>query len=181
MINLLPEDTEKQIRAARTNSFLIKCSILLSIALILLILICTSAYSFLNDYSDATKDSLGTLDTPPNPLQKQADIIHKSLADAKIILDQQIPYSDIMINIASVLPADIVLDYLPLDASTFDKPMAVTAHARSTSAVNILKSNLQKSKLLSNSTVESTTPDSSDVSGYPILVNIKMVIKKDAI
>lgn len=168
MINLLPDETKQQIRAARTNVFLLKIIISLGCAVIYLIVICTAAYFIIsNEKSSQTTATI----------MQRANTMQTSFTVAQSVIDQQISYSDIITNFASALPTGMILDKLSFSNATLDSPIDIQLHASNEDSVPLLKQNLQKIAQFSNYNLQSITSDSNTVPGYPIKVDISLTIR----
>lgn len=177
MINLLPDKIKKQIRAARTNVELVKYFTFLGFAVAFLALACSVTYIFLVSSKKPTDDSQsGTVS--PLSVKGQAEVISTNLSTSKSILGQQVVYSDVIMGIAAALPQGIILDKISLNDSTFGTPITLTAYARSTDNVPIIKENFDKSQLFTNYNLISNAPDSTYSADYPIKISFSITIKK---
>lgn len=181
MINLLPDDAKRQIRAGRTNVVLIRYMVFLVFGIIFLALISAAVYLFLMNSKTNAEQSIkidSNKDSSYLSVQAQAAALRSNLTTAKSILDQEISYSSILDGIAQALPQGVVIDTLSLSASTFGTPITIQAHARSTENALKLKDNFQKSPLFSNFSLQSISTDKSSTNGYPVTATISVVINK---
>ena len=83
-----------------------------------------------------------------------------------------------MLAIAALMPSGTVLDKLNLDSQTFGTPTTLTAGATSYENALKLKDAFQASPLFSDVHFESI--NSGGQPPYPLTVNLKVTIKKDA-
>jgi len=183
MINLLPDETKRQLRAARTNSSLIKYIIFLLISIVFLSLACAASYVIMNDSHTNAEKIIATSQTKSDSylsVVNQATALSQKLLLTKNILDQQISYSNIIMGLAAVFPEGVVIDSLSLSNSTIGTPTTIKARAKTASDSTLLKTNLQNSLLFSNYSLKSITTDPSDTTGYPVLINIEITINKSA-
>jgi len=183
MINLLPEDTKKQIRSARANTILFSCLIILFIAVAFLMLACSSTYLLLNSIkADSEKAAIeassGT--TLYAKFNSQADTIRSNLLTARGILDQQISYSDIITKIANAIPSGIILDSLSLNKTTIGTPITLQLYANSTDNISKLKNGFQL-PTFSNYNLQETKTDSGGPNGYTTKITITVTINKDSV
>jgi Tfp pilus assembly protein PilN len=111
-------------------------------------------------------------------VETEANNLRQSLASAKQILDNDVTYTKVVLEIASVLPSGVALDTLTLDSTTFGSPMVLTANAKSYPTVLNLKDSLQRSSVFSDVSIQSIT-NSSDGS-YPLTAAFSVTIRKDA-
>ena len=183
MINLLPDDDKRQLRAARTNSLLVRYNILMLAILAFLGLAISVTYIYLN----TTKtNAQGVIDgnqarvSSYAPVQKEADQFRTNLTTAKQILSHEVTYSNVVLEIAALLPSGVVLQSLSLDANTFGTPITLAANAKSYEAAIELKNSFQSSPLFSDvhfTSITSTTASGTG-SDYPVTVSLSVVIKK---
>jgi Tfp pilus assembly protein PilN len=183
MINLLPDDTKRQIRAARANSSLVKIIIFLGFSFIFLVLACVASYMFLDNSKTDAEKVITTNQSKSNSyssVSSQAKAIESKLSTAKSILNQQILYSNIITGIATVLPNGVVLDDLSLSNDTLGTPMVLKLRARTYDQVVNLKNNFQKSLLFSGYSLQSLQSDPNDTTGYPVQITVGVTINKSA-
>lgn len=179
MINLLPQASKRQIRAARTNTLLVRYNFLMIIAVVFLLASTGVVYIYLNDVNANTKKIISDNQskvTSYASVQQQADNFKNSLASAKQILDQEIPYTKVIVRVASLLPAGVVLDTLSLDAKTFGTSTTFAAKAKDYNAALALKNSLQASPYFSN--VYFSSIAGGGEGSYPIKVNLNVTIQK---
>lgn len=181
MINLLPEETKAQLRAAHTNAMLIKYLAFLGLAVAFLVLACGMSYLFLSNNKariEQLEDNSQSTVSLFSVAQKQLNTIRSNISTAKSIMDQQVSYYDIVTGIAAALPSGIVIDKLNVDNSTIGKPITLLARAKTDNNVPQLKDNFAKSPLFSNYTLNAVTNTAGDSSGYPVQVSITITINK---
>lgn len=166
MINLLPPDTKKQIRAARTNVMLTRMTIVFTISLALLVTGFGGALYITNQARQAAidgtpKDSASTAATK----QKAQDFAN-NLKAAKTILDSQISYTTTLIELTNAIPPHTVLTSVSLSSQSFGAQVTLSALARSSDDAINLKSSLVKSGLMTNVAFQSLTSSSNPGSPY---------------
>lgn len=183
MINLLPDDAKKEIRAARTNVTLVKYMVMLGLGVVFLCLISVVVYFVIMDtktHAEAVVAENATKSTAYGSVRAQADSLRTSLASAKTILDKEVVYTKVITGIAAVMPPGVVLDSLNLSPSTFGTPITLQAFAKNTNAALALKSNFQQSPLFSNVTFISLANSVQGQADYPITVSLSLIINKSA-
>ncbi len=181
MINLLPDDTKKQIQAARMNVSLVRYIIVIGLSLTFLALACTVSYFFLVNTKIAAEESI--LDNQPGidnsaSAEAQATSLRNNLLGAKNILNREIRYSEVITGIAAAMPSGVILDSLSLDNSTFGAPITLQARARDTESALKLKDNFQSSPLFSNFSLQTLSTNQGGSSDYPVSVTISVTINK---
>ena len=175
MINLLPYDTKRQVKAARVNVILIRLIIILGFAAGFLALACSVTYLFIANSQKNTPQT-STLNLASNPIQKQSDVLRTNLSITKSILDQQISYSNILAAIAAVLPRGSVLKTLSINDGSFGITTNLKALAKSSDVETLLKQNFESSTIFSNYTLQTTTPN-ADIK-YPFIISFNVTINK---
>jgi len=181
MINLLPSEHRKQLQAARSNTLLLRYNFLLGGAVVFLLLATAVVYIYLNNAKASAEqlitDSKNRVGEYAS-VQQQAEDFRNSLSAAKQVLDQDVSYTKVILEIAKLLPSGVVMDTLSLDATTFGTPTTFAAKARDYNTALALKDSLESSDLFSNVYFASISGDGE--SDYPINVSLNVTIKKDA-
>lgn len=181
MINLLPPNTRSQIAAARANRLLLRYIILLLAAIAFLLAAIGIVYIYLGNAKATAEasiqDSMAQV-SDYAAVESEAASFRQDLTNAKQILDNDVAYSKVVLEIASVLPPGIVLDTLSLDSETFGTPTTLTARARDYATVLQLKDSLQRSSLFSDASIQ--TISSGTDGPYPLSATLSVTIRKDA-
>lgn len=188
MINLLPEDSKKELRAARMNVTLLRYNIITVATLGLLILVVVGFYVYLVSAQANAETAKRESDSQTDQYRdtaNEAKTYRENLATAKQILDNQINYSSVIFDITKLLPRGVVLNSLNLSASDFGNQTTITANAKDYAAVTNLKKNFEKkekekAKDMLFSNVYFQTIDNTDESNkeYPLKVSISVKINK---
>lgn len=180
MINLLPEEYKKEIRAARMNVVLLRYNFITLAGLAILLLACVVFYYALtgaknaaqaNDVQNASKvNSYAST----KALASEYD---QNLATAKKILANQVNYTDLVLGIAALMPKGTVLDGINLSANDFGNTTVLSARSKDYDAATKLKNNFQKSDLFEDVHFQSLT-DAADANAgnYPITITISVKI-----
>ncbi len=182
MINLLPTETKSNLRAARTNLLLFRYNIFFIAAIIFMlgsILFSYLVIANLKNSAEATILENRSKVSSYQPVEAKAQEFSSNLSSAKTILDNDITYTKVLLEISKVLPHGIVLNSLNLDSAEFGKPTVLSAKAKDYPTVLAFKNDLSKSNLFSDvniQTISSGNPNSS----YPLDVSLSVIIKKDA-
>jgi Tfp pilus assembly protein PilN len=184
MINLLPPEEKRQLRAARTNVLLLRYNILLLAAIAFSGLAVGITYVYL---TTAKANAIATINDNNTKVGQYADVqvqasrFRQNLATAKQILAGDVTYSKVILQIAHLLPSGVILENLNLDAQTFGTETSLVAQAKDYGAAIALKDSLQKSTLFSDVHFQSIAANTSGTaSAYPITVNLSVTFKKDA-
>lgn len=182
MINLLPDNDKREIRAAHTNVILLRYNLLLVIVAAFLLASCAIVYAALNAgkaNAETTNQQNISRAAAYEPTKKQAEEYRKNLKVAKQILDNEVIYTDLVFAITNLLPKDTVLDDLMLNSSTFGANTIINAHAKNYEAATALKTAFENSELFQDvrfQAISATTGEGSNAQ-YPLSVTINVTIK----
>lgn len=192
MINLLPPESAKQLRAARHNALLMKYIIGLSITLGLIVLVYALTFVLMksteissNASSETSKQKIATY----NKAAAEAKTHTQNLRMAKSIFDSELSYTNALHKIASALPAGTVLQTLNLSASTTSTPTTLTILAKTKQDALNVKSAFESRKVATAITIASLTEsdpaDKSDqqapansAQDYPVSLSLNLTFDK---
>lgn len=181
MINLLPEANKKEIQAGRTNLLLVRYNILMLGVLVFSLIAVGVLYFYLSTTKAAAEQTIGdnrAKVSEYSQIESDAARFRSHLATAKQILDQEIVYTDIILNISKIIPKGIVFDTLALDPKAFGTPTTLTARAKTVDAASELKEAFQNSSIFSDVKFQSLSLSEDDKTGYPYTVSISVTINK---
>ncbi len=183
MINLIPTEDRRQLRAARSNTLLVRYNLFLIGAVVFMMLAIGFIYVYLNNSKTAAEATVSENQSKVASfagVEKEATEFRSNLATAKQILDREVVYTKVILEISRMMPAGTILDNLTLDSTTFGKPTTIVAKAKTYTSALAIKDSFQKSAIFSDVHFESVTINDADTSGYPMTVNLSVTIKKDA-
>lgn len=185
MINLLPDEQKRDIRAGRANILLVRYNFLLLIAAGFLIVASIGVYTLLSmtkANSEATMTENAARVAEFNTVQKEAATFRTNLSTAKQILDKDVAYSQTIINIAQVMPPGTILSDLSLDVKTYGTPTTLSARAKTYDDAIRLKETLQLSGLFTDVNFKSITEETNEGGPpvqYPFDVILNVTFAKD--
>ena len=191
MINLLSTDSQKYFRAARLNLQLRTYIFVLLGVLFLVVMIFGGGYYLTIRERATANEELKLRQQETSAYQgvrDQANDFANNLKTAKTILSQETLYSDLITQIAKTLPSSATLTSLTLDATSFQKPVTLSARVKTKADALILKNTLETSSLfenvsLSNVTEEpaasgSSAPTNPITRDFPVTVTLNAQISK---
>jgi len=181
MINLLPPDHKRNIRAARANNLLIRYNFLLLGVLAFLLISIGVAYVFLSNAKASAEATIKENQAEAvefASVEEQAQLFRQNLSTAKQILDREVNYTDVILTLAHTLPAGVVLTNLNLDAATFGTETTLAAKAKSYEQAIALKDALSQSSLFSDVHFQSIV--AGEGTAYPVTINLLVTFKKEA-
>lgn len=180
MINLLPTDQKRQIRAGRNNVLLVRYNLLLIGVMMFLAVAVGVTYFFLMNLKDdasAAIEANAQKEGSYSQVKQDADIFRSQLSGAKSVLDSQLSYSNVVLHIADLIPSGAALTTLKLDQSSFTQPTTFKFNVTGGAAAAKLKDNFTKSPLFNNVTQGVITQGSDS---YPYSIEFTMTISKEA-
>lgn len=182
MINLLPPEDKRDIRAARANTLLIRYNVLLVGVFLFLMLAIGVVYVYLSTAKATAEATMQENTAKVGNLaatKEQAEAFRKNLSIAKEILNKEVNYTKVILKVAESMPAGTVLTGLSLDASTFGKETTLAAQTKSYEQAIKLKDSLSQSGLFTDVHFQSISA-STDGSNYPITVNLMVTFDTKA-
>lgn len=184
MINLLPTDKKYEIRAARTNILLVRYISILALATAFILGSMYVTYTVLGLTKDSSEKIIASNDVKASvysSTQTQVSALSASLSQTKILLDEEIRYSKVFVNIAQIMPPNTIFGKLELKSSSFNgTPTTVKVYAKTSADTIKLRQNFESSPLFSNVTFQTIESDSV-VDGYPVSVDMSFILNKAAI
>ncbi len=193
MINLLSPETKKQIRAARMNVVLVNyCMLICVTALCLAAVFGVGFWADMNDQQAAqqAKDASVTAAGEYANTRKAAEAFAKDLTTAKAILANNVSFSKLLTDIASVVPSGVILNNLSLGGTTTkNAPITISGRATSSQKAIDLKNSLEASPIFENvSFINVSRTDTAAlltidplITRYPYVVSVKASFTKSAV
>ncbi len=189
MINLLPLDYKKEMQAARVNVTLGRYVIFVIITIAAAFLIFAGGYFITIQARSQAKTDLASNNqqlSQYNRVKSEAEQFESNLQNAKAILDHQVSFSKLIVQIAKTLPSDAVLESLHLTTADIGgKPITLDARtANSGSAPLKLKDALESSPLFDDVSIisikrdQSASSDSKVAADYPVEVQLSASLVK---
>ena len=182
MINLLPDATKKELRAARTNVRLLNYILMLGLGVLFLIVVCGGVYLTLSSSKSSADSRINENQSKSSSygsVEAQGAELRSSLTNAKTILDQEVLYTKVITRFADLVPEGVVINSLNLSPSTFGAPVNLQIYAKSNEAALSLKDKLQSSNLFSNINFQSLSSNAQS-NTYPVSATLSIVINKSA-
>lgn len=182
MINILPDDTKVQLRAARSNVLLLRYIFVVILSSAFLGFVIYGSYWLTNQTKDSYQQLIEANDTKAavySSTKAQVDSLSASLSEAKGILNQELLYSNALTNFASQMPANTVIDEISLETASFGAaPMTLKIYAKTTNDAVTLRERFQASPFFSNVSFQTISDSSAGLAGYPISATITLTLNK---
>jgi len=181
MINLLSNERKDEIRAARVNTILMRY-----MAIIIL------AFSFAGGALYVSKTVLGaTMTSAENTIasndikadvysqtKQQVDQLSAKLNETKITLDQEVRYSQLLVQLGQLMPRGTVLGDVTLNSASFSgAPVDIKVYAKTTNEAGLLQNAFQRSPLFSLVSIKNTETN-QEVDGYPVTVSMSVTFNR---
>jgi len=184
MINLLSDERKDDIRAARANVIILRYMAIILLALIFISGALYVSYSLLQVTMKSNKEIIASNDVKADiysETRQEVDTLSAKLNDAKTILNQEVRYSQVLVQIGQLMPAGTVLDEMTLTTASFNgAPVELTAYAKSTTEVSALQSQFQSSPLFSQVTLKGTDT-SNGITGYPVKISLTVIMNRTGV
>lgn len=182
MINLMPDDIKRELRAARTNVLLVRYMIVISFAALFLLFVLAGSLYLLNQTKLSSQQFIDANDTKAevfSSTKAQVEALSASLSEARGILDQEILYSNVLINFAQQMPSGAVIDKLTLDGSSFSgTPLTMTVYARTTNDALAVQDRFKSSSYFSDVTFQTVSDSSGGIDGYPVSATLTLTLNR---
>lgn len=182
MINLLPIDKKAEIRAARTNLILVRYITILLLAIAFVLGSIYITYTVLGLTKDSSEQTIASNDLRAgvySSTKAQVDALSASLAQSKVLLDQEIRYSKVFVNIAQFMPAGTVFGKLALDNTSFSgAPVSTRVYAKTSADAVTLRQNFEKSAMFSGVNFQTIVESGSGIDGYPVSVDMTLTLNR---
>lgn len=183
MINLLPDDTKKELRAARMNVALVQLLLIIVLATIFLLAVFGVSYMSLVNAKATAQQVIDLNDTKGDAYDStktELDTLNSNLASSKTILDQEVLYSRVLSQLGQTMSNDTIIDSLSLNASSVGVPIDLKVFATSGDAIIALQGRFQNSTAFQNVTFQSIS-EQGGIAGYPASATITLTINKDGL
>ncbi len=181
MINLLPDENKKVIRAGRMNRLLMRYVFLSGIALGVLLVVMMIAWLLLDNIKQSAQariDNSGSSNTTLANDVVAMNNFRQNLSRAKQILDSQINYSGVILRYASAIPKGVVIDKLDLDPTIVGKQITFTANVKDSESVLSLKESLTGSPYFDDVHFTEISSDAASSAGYAFTVQISVTVNR---
>lgn len=182
MINLMPDDAKKEIRAARANVILVRYINILLMSAVFLGFVLWGSYLLLSQIRGSAQQQITANDTQAavySQTKEQVNSLSTGLNEAKTILDQEILYSKVLVNIAQQMPANTIIEKLALDSNSFSgAPLTLKVYAKTSADAVALRDRFQSSAYFSGVSFESVSDTSGGISGYPVSATMTLTLNR---
>ena len=146
MINLLPTEDQRQLRAARSNTLLLRYVVILPLLIVFLVAEMIVIYFVMNATQDTNKKTIAENEAKTAEYadtKKEADSYRANLNVEKSILNTQVPYTKILVALAQKLPEGATIEQISIDSSALTTPttlkLRVKSYAQAVEVKNILQ------------------------------------------
>jgi len=182
MINLLPIDKKAEIRAARTNLILVRYIVILLLATGFVLGSIYVTYTVLGFTKTSSEQTIASNDLRADvysSTKSQVDALSASLAETKVLLDQEVRYSKVFVNIAQLMPAGTVFGKLALTDNSFaGTPTQAKVYAKTSADAVSLRQNFERSPMFSGVSFQTIVESGGGIEGYPVSVDMTFTLTK---
>jgi hypothetical protein len=182
MINLMPDEAKRQLRAARANVLLLRYLLVLLIATGFIAFAIVGSFYLLTQTKASAEELIAASDTEAevySETQQAVAQLSSQLSEARSTLNNEVSYSNILINFGQLMPEGTVLDSITLDGDSFNgTPVTMTIYAVNTDAVVNARERFQSTSYFSNVSFQSISEGNTTVSGYPVSAQMTLTINR---
>jgi len=182
MINLLPSNKKAEIRAARVNVILVRYISILLLALAFILIALYVSYAVLGITKTNSEKVISSNDVQAgvySTTKSQVDNLSASLTETKALLDQEIRYSKVFINIGQLMPANTIFGKLTLDSTSFNGvPITTKVYAKTSADAVALRERFETSPMFTGVTFQSIEETGSGIEGYPVSVDMTFTLSR---
>ena len=179
MINLLPADHRRQLRAARANTLLVRYVVITIILIMLLLAMVAAMYQLLQSQKSAAEAHIAENQAKTTAYQEvrtQADALNTSLSTARTALDGSLSYSLALTRLAKILPDNTSLTSINLTSASFGAPIKLSFPVATESQALAIRDAFIASPYVAPGSVSfgtlSTAADGN--SGYVLEINVTL-------
>lgn len=174
MINLLPQDQQREIRAARSNTLLLRYLILLVGALFFLVGALIVTYISLSStaqQADAAKVKNEQAAVGFSETQRAATTLRSQLSAAKTLFDNEIRYSKVLLRLSALLPEGAAIKSFTIDDLSFAQPVTLNVLVKGENEARKLQDNFNSSPYVTNVSMGRVSTDTGQGS-YPYTIEL---------
>lgn len=179
MINLLPHEQQREIRAARSNTLLLRYTILLICALVFLggsIGVTQISLKQAAERADATKLENEKKATDYVETQAAVTKLQSDLSSAKSLFENEVRYSKVLTRLSNLFPEGTAIESLQLDSGSFSQPMTLSVQVRDQAAAEALQTSFTGSEYVSGASLGRISTNNSG--RYPYTVELLFTLNK---
>lgn len=182
MINLLPNNLKKDIRAARVNIILVRYIALVFVALVFIMGVLYVYYAILQNTMASAEARIDANDIKADiytATRQEVEGLSTQLTEAKTVLDQNVSYSKFLIALGQATPENTILDEIVLDEAHFNgTAFELKGFAKTDSDAAILGNQLKAATQLFTSVDIQGTSSEGGITGYPVVVTMSVTLNK---
>lgn len=173
MINLLPDEQQKDIRAARTNTLLLRYLILLVGAMIFLLGAFGVTYLSLTSsarQADEVRAENEQAATGYQETQADATQLRNNLSSAKSLFDNELRYSKMLLRLSALLPKGSSLDSFSVNTDSFSQPTTLSVSVIGEQQARQLEENFKNSPYITGATMTGISVN-TERQGYTVTLS----------
>lgn len=179
MINLLPYDIRKQLKAARLNNMLIRYLVLILITAIFIAIICAISFLLIENSRPKQQSAVVSI-TESNPETYENSLIEfnkikNNIKIAQEVIAKQTSFSEAMLEISDKLPKDSILENIKI---TNGSQVELTILAKESNITDQISTAFQNSNKLTNFSISSNETNKSTNSNYSIKIKATATLNR---
>ena len=170
MINLLPREQQREIRAARTNTLLLRYLILLIGAMLFLLGALGVTYFSLASsarQADSVREQNERAAAGYQETQIAATALRSELSSVKSLFESEIRYSKVLLRLSALLPVGTSIESFSIDNTSFSQPVTLSVYVNGEQQARQLEQNFQNSPYTTGVSMTGISVN-SDGQGYTV-------------
>lgn len=178
MINLLPTNNQKDIKARRSSFIFFKYIIVIGSAVAFLILASLTTNIFLS-IAKNTENSTDTSNSELASVELELSAYKTNISQAEQILNNQVSYSRLLLNLASLLPSGSIIRQIDVNESSIQSSFNIEFMLKPEVNKDQLANSLKSSGFVRNFEIVSEQSDTT--SDYSSIVNTRLTVDTGAL
>lgn len=180
MINLMPPQIKEDLLYARRNVLLVQYCILAGVVSVALVAIMSFGLTLMNSDEGAIKDAISEREATLATLktnEDQARVLAGQITTISALLNKELDYSDIIVQIGGLIPEGATLQNLNLLQTVKTEPLTLTVIVDEQAKGAVLQQNFESSPLFSGADIQTISPSSRNENGDILNYAVSLVVR----
>lgn len=184
MINLIPKQEKRDLEAARRNTLLLKYSIIVLSASLVMAGIMYGYSMLLSNTEASAKNLIETNSTEAgiySDTKKEVGILTEKLSSIRTVTSNEVKISKLLVNIANLMPAGTIVNSIEIDSQNISNPSTMKVSGKSTENIVALQTAFRSSTIFKEVNFETIAENDNDPRGYNASVTLNVVFNQEGI
>ncbi len=179
MINLLPPDIKQEIIFARKNVMLVQYCVLAGIVGLALVAILFFGLTIMSNDERLIKKAITEREATLASLKSSEDEAQELASQITTIgslLNTELNYSDVIVQIGSLIPEGATLQNLDLQQTIKTDPLSLTVLVDTQAKAAVLQQNFENSPLFAGADIQTIAPSERTEDGGVLNYTVSMIV-----